>query len=67
MIRPYYKKDCYFVLAPSTVSWQCCVGSRLVAIPADNLWRVFSYHAGPEYGTLVYSYLSERPEANYGS
>ena len=49
-----HKKDCYLVLSPSSVSWQCVVGRKLLFIPADDQWRVYSLHAGPEYGILVW-------------
>lgn len=49
-----HKKDCYLVCSPSWVPWRCVVGHRLVLIPADNCYRVFSLHGGKEYGSLAW-------------
>lgn len=49
-----HKKDCYLVLEPSDIPWLCVVGRKLINVPADDQWRIYSLHAGAEYGTLVW-------------
>ena len=49
-----HKKDCYLVVPPADYPGLIVVGNRLVSLPADDLYRVYSLHAGKEYGKLVY-------------
>ena len=47
-----HTKDCYLVVPAAPVAGLIVIGNRPVMIPA-NTARVYSLHAGPEYGCLV--------------